>query len=96
MFITRVELSLTRRIGSGMWFMVSYTSTHPESRADLAIDDSNWNPATFTIQDAKVAEDQNPFDISTWNPDISAFRNAGGKLRKKVPYSYLNEGSDGV
>lgn len=96
MFITRVELSLTRRIGSGMWFIVSYTSTHLEIRADLAIDDSGWNPATFTIQDAKVAEDQNPFDIATWNPDISAFRNAGGKLRKKVPYSYLNEGSDGV
>jgi feruloyl esterase len=73
-----------------------FYSTTLELRADLDIDDSNWNPATFTIQDAKVAEDQNPFDIATWNPDISAFRNAGGKLRKKVPYSYLNEGSDRV
>jgi hypothetical protein len=95
MFIT-VELSLTRLIGSGMWCIVSFALLLLELRADLDIDDSNWNPATFTIQDAKVAEDQNPFDISTWNPDISAFRNAGGKLRKKVPYSYLNEGSDGV
>jgi feruloyl esterase len=53
-----------------------------ELRADFDINDSNWNPATFTIQDAKVAEDQNPFDIATWNADISAFKNAGGKLCK--------------
>jgi len=82
MFIIQVDLSLTRRIGSGMWCIVSFTSTNLRNRAYLNADDSNWNPATFTIQDAKVAEDQNPFDIATWNADISAFRNAGGKLCK--------------
>lgn len=45
-------------------------------------DDSNWDPATFTIADAKVANEQNPFDIATWNGDISAYKNNGGKLRE--------------
>jgi feruloyl esterase len=59
-----------------------FASTNLRNRAYLNADDSNWNPATFTIEDAKVAEDQNPFDIATWDANISAFRNAGGKLRK--------------
>ncbi|KAH9204788.1 hypothetical protein DL95DRAFT_494557 [Leptodontidium sp. 2 PMI_412] len=46
----------------------------------IVVDDSNWDPATFTIADAKVANEQNPFDIATWNGDISAYKNNGGKL----------------
>ncbi|KFY94205.1 hypothetical protein V500_03374 [Pseudogymnoascus sp. VKM F-4518 (FW-2643)] len=46
----------------------------------VVYNDSNWDPATFTIADAKVANEQNPFDIATWNGDISAFKNNGGKL----------------
>ncbi|KAE9370689.1 ferulic acid esterase [Stipitochalara longipes BDJ] len=46
----------------------------------IVYNNSNWDPANFTIADAKVAEDQNPFDIATWNGNISAFQNNGGKL----------------
>jgi len=46
------------------------------------VDNSNWDPSTFNIADAQEAIDQNPFDIATWNADISDFKNAGGKLRK--------------
>ncbi len=51
-------------------------------------DNSNWNPASFTVEDAKVAEDQNPFDIATWNGNISAFQNNGGKLRSYGPLTF--------
>lgn len=54
-------------------------------------DDSNWDPATFTIADAKVANEQNPFDIATWNGDISAYKNNGGKLRKYFAQLLLRE-----
>ncbi|KAH7317700.1 Tannase/feruloyl esterase [Rhexocercosporidium sp. MPI-PUGE-AT-0058] len=46
----------------------------------VVYNDTTWDPATYTIQDAKVANDQNPFNIATWDGDISAFQNAGGKL----------------
>lgn len=36
---------------------------------------SNWN-----LRDATVALNQNPYDIQTWDADISAFRDAGGKV----------------
>ncbi|KAF4617033.1 hypothetical protein G7Y89_g15116 [Cudoniella acicularis] len=41
----------------------------------------SWDPATFTIKDAKAAADQNPFNIMTWEGDLSAFKNSGGKVR---------------
>jgi feruloyl esterase len=50
----------------------------------IAIDDTEWDPATFTIEDAAAAIAQNPFTINTWNGDLSGFKNAGGKL-SKVP-----------
>ncbi len=43
-------------------------------------DSTNWDPATYTIQDAKIAIDQNPFDIATWHGNISDFQKSGGKL----------------
>ncbi|KAH7413378.1 putative ferulic acid Esterase/Feruloyl esterase [Cadophora sp. MPI-SDFR-AT-0126] len=46
----------------------------------VVLNDSTWDPATFTIQDAEFSNNQNPFDIKTWHGDISAFQKAGGKL----------------
>ncbi|KAH9211422.1 putative feruloyl esterase [Leptodontidium sp. 2 PMI_412] len=46
----------------------------------VVYNDTTWDPATYTIEDAKVANDQNPFNIATWNGDISAFQKSGGKL----------------
>lgn len=43
-------------------------------------DDTQWEPSTFTFRDAQAAIDQNPFDIETWNGDLSPFQKAGGKL----------------
>lgn len=43
-------------------------------------DDTTWDPASFTIKDAQVAIDQNPFDIASFQGDISAFQKAGGKV----------------
>jgi feruloyl esterase len=39
-----------------------------------------WDPSTFTVQDAAVAEKLNPSNIRTWPNDLSAFRNASGKI----------------
>lgn len=41
-----------------------------------------WNASTFTIHDAKAAIDQNPFNIQTWEGDLSAFKDRGGKVCK--------------
>jgi feruloyl esterase len=42
--------------------------------------DPTWNPSTFTVSDAAAAEALNPSDIRTWPNDLSAFRNASGKI----------------
>jgi feruloyl esterase len=39
-----------------------------------------WDPSTFTVKDAAVAEKLNPSNIRTWPKDLSAFRNASGKI----------------
>lgn len=41
-----------------------------------------WDPSTFNVQDAVVAETLNPGNIKTWpdRNDLSAFRARGGKL----------------
>jgi feruloyl esterase len=39
-----------------------------------------WDPSTFTVQDAAVAENLNPSNIRTWPKDLSTFRNASGKI----------------
>ncbi|KAH8667517.1 putative feruloyl esterase [Tricladium varicosporioides] len=46
----------------------------------VVYNDPTWNPATFSIKDATAAAIQNPFNIMTWEGDISAFRDAGGKV----------------
>lgn len=48
--------------------------------SDGIADDPNWNASSFSRLDAKAAGDQNPFNIQTWNGDLSAFKNKGGKV----------------
>ncbi|KUJ14339.1 tannase and feruloyl esterase [Mollisia scopiformis] len=52
----------------------------------VVYDDTEWDPETFTIDDAQNAIIQDPFKISTWNGDLSPFEEAGGKL---IHYSGL-------
>ncbi|KAL3470756.1 putative feruloyl esterase B [Aspergillus californicus] len=40
----------------------------------------NWNATTWSVKDAEVAMKQNPYDIQTWNADLTPFRRAGGKV----------------
>ncbi|OBT76824.1 hypothetical protein VF21_04486 [Pseudogymnoascus sp. 05NY08] len=40
----------------------------------------NWEASAYSICDAKAAGDQNPFNIQTWNGDLSAFKAKGGKV----------------
>lgn len=68
-----------------MWFTVGSPFFLLMGNMLILVDTTTWNPKSFTIADAKVAEDQNPFDIATWNGDISAFQKNGGKLRKPQP-----------
>ncbi|PBP28443.1 hypothetical protein BUE80_DR000526 [Diplocarpon rosae] len=41
---------------------------------------ASWDAATYSVQDAQVAIEQDPFNISTWNGDLSAFESKGGKI----------------
>jgi hypothetical protein len=80
------ELSRFRAIGLNMSFTVGSPFSFLMRNLLKLADNSNWDPATFTIADAKEAEDQNPFDIATWNGNISAFQNNGGKIRRCSPF----------
>lgn len=40
----------------------------------------NWDPTTFTLADATLADTLNLFNISTFDADLYAFKNAGGKI----------------
>ena len=42
--------------------------------------DPNYNASNWDIQDAEASLKQNPYNIQTWDADISAFRDAGGKV----------------
>jgi len=52
----------------------------------VGIDDPTWDASKYTIFDAQVAAEQNPFNIMTWEGDLSAFQSAGGKIRKLFAY----------
>jgi feruloyl esterase len=43
-------------------------------------EDLTWDRKTFTLEDAVEAFNQNPFNIQTFDADISAFRDRGGKV----------------
>ncbi|GIK07077.1 tannase and feruloyl esterase [Aspergillus viridinutans] len=40
----------------------------------------NWDATKWTVQDAAAALAQNPYNIQTWDADISSFQKAGGKV----------------
>ncbi|KAL4795094.1 putative feruloyl esterase B [Aspergillus venezuelensis] len=42
--------------------------------------DPNWNATKWTVKDAEVALRQNPYNIQTWNSDLSPLRDAGTKI----------------
>lgn len=44
------------------------------------LNDSTWDPTTWKPQDASLALAQNPFNLQTYDADLSAFRARGGKL----------------
>jgi feruloyl esterase len=39
-----------------------------------------WDPTTFTLTDIETARAQDPYNISTFSGDLSAYRDKGGKL----------------
>jgi feruloyl esterase len=46
----------------------------------VVYNNSNWDHSTWTLADAAAADAQDPFQISTFNGDISGFQKAGGKV----------------
>lgn len=46
----------------------------------VVYNDPNYNASNWNIHDATAAIEQNPYNIQTWEADISAFRDAGGKV----------------
>ncbi len=64
-----------------MWSTVSeFLNGAEESNIHYVLDDPNWNASSYSRLDAKVAGDQNPFNIQTWNGDLSTFKNKRGKI----------------
>ncbi|KAJ0417825.1 putative feruloyl esterase B-2 [Aspergillus carlsbadensis] len=39
-----------------------------------------WNATKWTVKDAELALRQNPYNIQTWDADLTPFRRAGGKV----------------
>lgn len=46
----------------------------------VVYNDTTWDAKTFTVADAATALAQNPYNIQTWNPNLSSFRESGGKV----------------
>lgn len=46
----------------------------------VVFNETNWDPYTWTIEDATIALAQNPYNIQTFNGNLSAFRDAGKKV----------------
>jgi feruloyl esterase len=44
------------------------------------LSDPTWDPTTFTLADATLADKMNLFNISTFDADLYGFKNAGGKI----------------
>jgi hypothetical protein len=42
--------------------------------------DPNWSAADLTLEDTAYAHKKNPFNIETWNGDLSGFQKKGGKI----------------
>ncbi|XPS72599.1 Feruloyl esterase [Ascochyta lentis] len=57
-----------QRFGAADWF--SYA----------IFNDSNWDPMSLKPEDYDLSADLNLFNIETWNGDLSAFKDRGGKV----------------
>ena len=72
---------------------ILYTGTVLASPAEwfqnVVYEDRYFDPTTIDIHDYAVALDDNPFDIQTWDGDLSAFQATGGKL---LSYHGLQDG----
>lgn len=44
------------------------------------LNDTAWDPATLNITTASIASDLNPYNAETWEGDLSAYRDLGGKI----------------
>jgi feruloyl esterase len=47
---------------------------------DVVLSNPNWNYTTWTLEDAATALAQNPFDIETYDANLTDFQNAGGRI----------------
>lgn len=52
----------------------------PEIMRYMVYEDLSWDPATFTLQDILKGIEKDNFDLSTFEGNISAFRDRGGKV----------------
>jgi feruloyl esterase len=52
----------------------------PEIFRNVIYSDSTWDPTTFTLEDGYNGYLLNPANINTFDSDISAFRDRGGKI----------------
>jgi feruloyl esterase len=71
--------------GSELGASFIYYSGRPFSYAEdwyryVVYNNPNWDPVTWTLDDAAAANAQDPYEISTFNGDISAFQKSGGKV----------------
>ncbi|KAF9890199.1 Tannase and feruloyl esterase [Aspergillus nanangensis] len=46
----------------------------------VVYNDPNWDGTQFNVHDTAVSLKQNPYNIQTWDADLSSFQNAGGKV----------------
>ncbi|KAJ3986743.1 putative feruloyl esterase [Lentinula detonsa] len=46
----------------------------------VVYNDTTWDGRNFSVADAMIAAAQNPFNIETWEGDLSAFAKKGGKI----------------
>jgi feruloyl esterase len=52
----------------------------PETFRNFVYEDLSWDPESFTLADVVYGLQKDKFDLNTFNGDISAFRDRGGKI----------------
>ncbi|KAJ5476893.1 tannase and feruloyl esterase [Penicillium sp. IBT 31633x] len=61
-----------------------YYSGKPFDAADwfryAILNNASWDPLTLSAEDYALASHKNPFNIETWDGDLSAFKNRGSKI----------------
>ncbi|CZT14998.1 related to Probable feruloyl esterase B-2 [Ramularia collo-cygni] len=70
-----VEVAASRILLTGQPF--SYTA---DWFRYAILNDTTWDPATLDSATAAYAASVNPFNVETWEGDLSAYRDRGGKL----------------